>query len=342
MYASTLLVQGCMRLGGLCIYIEEVSTVPIRVILILVNRAESDVIKIRGGGVALPCLRQRVCSFWESLHYCRGIWMWDYVSDATTDPDWLPGALKQGTAILATDGSYAHKRGPKVSGAGGVIACRRSGRMLKGSFFEFSSNSSSYREEVLGMVAIHTLVWHACQFYQPSTISRKFICDKELALYKSSRRGHRRICPGTAQADLFWTLRSIHQEMLGANLRYEQVKSHQNSLLPWHLLTFEEQLNTTCNTLANEVVTCALGGTTLHKGPSLLPFKSSMVLINNVKIASNVALAIRFLLNRVEASGEGPLDGPSSSEMWVAAPAATIGHATVKERGNVQTIAPAG
>jgi hypothetical protein len=198
--------------------------------------------------VALPCLHQGVRTFWGSLHHGRGIWMWDYVSDMTTEPDWLPGALEQRMAMLATNKSYACKRGPKVSGAGWVIACHRSGRMLKGSFFKLSSNASSYTGELLGLVAIHTLVLNVCRFYQPYTVSRKFICDNESALYKSSRRGHRRICPGTAQADLFWTLQSIHHEMLGANSQYEWVKSHQNSCLPWHLLTLEEQLNTTCNT----------------------------------------------------------------------------------------------
>jgi hypothetical protein len=103
--------------------------------------------------------------------------MWDYVSDTATDLDWLPVALEQGTVILTTDRSYAHSRGPNVSGAGWVIACRRSGRMLKGSFFEFSSDSSSYRGELLGLEEIHTLLLHACWFYQPSIVNGKFICN---------------------------------------------------------------------------------------------------------------------------------------------------------------------
>jgi hypothetical protein len=118
------------------------------------------------------------------------------------------------------------------------------GRILKGSIFEFSSDACSYRGELLGLVAIHTLVLHACWYYQPTTITGKFICDSKSVLYKSSRRGYRRIRPGVAQADLFQALQSIHQEMPGANLSYEWVKSHQDSKLPWHLLTLKEQLNT--------------------------------------------------------------------------------------------------
>ena len=132
-------------------------------------------------------------------------------------------------------------------------------------------------------------------------VTGKIVCNSKLALYKSNKKGHRRICPGIAQADLFRALRSIHHKMPGVNLHYEWVKSHQYSKLPWHLLTFEEQLNTMCNTLANEVVIRALSKTTAPMGPSLLSFENSAVLINNAKITSNVIPKIRFLLGRVDA-----------------------------------------
>jgi hypothetical protein len=144
--------------------------------------------------------------------------MWNFVSDVTSELSWLPLALESGTVVLATDGSYDRKKGPNMSGAGWVIACWRSGRVLKGSFFGFSSNASSYRGELLGLVAIHTRVLHVCRFYQPSMVTGKIVCNSKLALYKSSKKGHRRIRPGVAQADLFRALRSIHHKMPGANL----------------------------------------------------------------------------------------------------------------------------
>jgi hypothetical protein len=89
--------------------------------------------------------------------------------------------------------------------------------------------------------------------------------------------------------------------MPGATLQYKWVKSHQDSRLPWHHLTLKEQLNTTCNTLANEAVTRALGRTALPQGPSLLPFESATVLIKNIKLTSNVTPTIRFSLGKVDA-----------------------------------------
>jgi hypothetical protein len=56
-----------------------------------------------------------------------------------------------------------------------------------------------------------------------------------------------------------------------------------------------------CNMLANEAVGRALSEATFPMGPSLLPFEHSTVLINNIKITSNVAPQIQFLLGRVDA-----------------------------------------
>ena len=89
--------------------------------------------------------------------------------------------------------------------------------------------------------------------------------------------------------------------MPGANLNYKWVKSHQDSKLPWHLLTFEEQLNKMCDALANKVVIQALSKSAAPMGLSLLPFENAAVLINNPKITSNVTPQLRFHLGRVDA-----------------------------------------
>ncbi len=99
--------------------------VPILVVPITVSKVEEDVVVVKGDGPCLPGLKSTLLSFWDTLHAGGGHWMWDYVSDKESDPLWLKEALKQGTAIIATDGSYLGKRGPHVSGAGWVIACRK-------------------------------------------------------------------------------------------------------------------------------------------------------------------------------------------------------------------------
>jgi hypothetical protein len=164
-YTYTLLIQGQTQSSNFYIYLGEVNIISMKVIPISVDKMESDVVKIKKGGGNLPRLRQETRKFWDLLYEEGGKWMWDYVSDRISEPSWIPRALKQGTVILATDRSYNRKRGPNISGAGWVIACQKSGKMIKGSFYEFSSNARSYRGELLGLVAIHTLILHVCRFY---------------------------------------------------------------------------------------------------------------------------------------------------------------------------------
>ena len=84
----------------------EVNIIPIKVIPISIERLETDVVKIRKGEAKLPSLRIEKQNFWELLYEGGGRWMWDYISDNTSDPIWIPQACKQGTIIMATDESY--------------------------------------------------------------------------------------------------------------------------------------------------------------------------------------------------------------------------------------------
>ncbi len=198
--------------------------------------------------------------------------MWDYASDRTTKLLWLKTALEEGRTILAIDRSYSWTCGPDVCGAGWEIACQKSRKILNGSFYEFFSDASAYRGELLGLVALHTLILRVCQYYHLTLVQGKIICDRKSALNESSKQ-RRRNRPGAAQGDVFRALQTIHQEMQGTNLEYERVKSHQDLRKPWWCLTLKEQINTMCNTMANGAVTRALTLAPQHTGPMLLPFE---------------------------------------------------------------------
>jgi hypothetical protein len=92
--------------------------------------------------------------------------------------------------------------------------------MLQGSFYKLSIDASAYRGELLELVALHTLLHRIVAYYKLCLASGKIVCNSKLALNKSSRKG-RRIRTGTAQADLFCALRTIHQGMVGTMLVYE-------------------------------------------------------------------------------------------------------------------------
>ncbi len=136
------------------------------------------------------------------------------------EPFWIVNALLNRTAILSTDGPFHRNKAPQVSGAGWIIACPQTGRMLQGSFYELSIDASAYRGELLGLVALHTLLHKIVTYYKIHSASGKIVCDSKLALNKFSCRG-RKIRPGTAQANLFCTLRTIYQGMVGTMLVYK-------------------------------------------------------------------------------------------------------------------------
>jgi hypothetical protein len=89
--------------------------------------------------------------------------------------------------------------------------------------------------------------------------------------------------------------------MQGTNLTYKWVKSHQDSRMAWQCLTLKEQLNTMCDTLANGAVTRGLTLGTPPTAPMLLPFKQAAVVVDGIKITSQIAPAIQFALGKVEA-----------------------------------------
>ena len=94
--------------------------------------------------------------------------MWDSIEDENQDLSWLVEGIRNGTVVAVADGSYNRKTAPDVSGAGLVLCCTKAEKLLRISFFERSRSASSYREELLGLVALHLLLLAMCQFYEIS------------------------------------------------------------------------------------------------------------------------------------------------------------------------------
>jgi hypothetical protein len=282
-------------------FLGKLNILPTSVAPITAMHTNHNIVAQRNNSPHLPMLKHVHETFWQFLASGGGNWMWDYILNKDTEPLWIVNALLNGTAILSIDGLYHRNKAPQASGAGWIIACRCTGRMLQGSFYELSIDASAYWGELLGLVALHTLLHRIFAYYKLCLASGKLVCDSKLALNKSSRKGCR-IRTGMAQADLFCALRTIHQGMVGTTLVYEWVKSYQDKRLPWHQLLLEAQLNKTCNNLVNNVVTRALANTdTTQENTFLLPFEQLAIICDGAKITSRVAPVIRFHLGRVDA-----------------------------------------
>ncbi len=217
------------------------------------------------------------------------------------NPTWTWDGLILGPLILSTDGFYRPNKDTTICAAGWTLTCTRTQRILQGSFYERSTDASSYREELLGIVAIYTLVLAISQYYKLDLIQGKVCCISRSALNKSSWRVQR-ICPGAVQADLFHTLHTIRSKLPTTRLVHEWVKAHMDRTVPWDCLTLEQQLNKTCNKLANCAVTRARSRVGAEKPTALLlPFEGAAILVGGIKITSNIAPLVCHILSREKA-----------------------------------------
>ena len=239
-------------------------------------------------------------SLWEFLKSWGGEWMWEHIEDPYEDTVWMAEALTNGTAVLVTDGSFDRSLAPNVSGAGWTFCCRRTERIVRGSFYEVSPSASAYRGELLGLVALHTLSLALTSYYQVDRGKGKVCCDNIGALNQSSK-WVRRVRTGSKQSDLLRAIRTCKLDNRLAFL-YHHVKGHQDRHLLWHQLTLEAQLNVKCDGLAKGAVQRWLeGGCDVPRGLQLLPREKAAVFIDGVKLTTDVAKEVRYCLGEVEA-----------------------------------------
>ena len=87
---------------------------------------------------------------------------------------WLATALKQGTAVMVTDGSFNKSLAPDISGAGWMIACTTRRKMLNGWFYERSLKAGSYHGELLESVAVHLIAALLLLITTPPPVQESF------------------------------------------------------------------------------------------------------------------------------------------------------------------------
>ena len=264
------------------------------------ERVEDTTIRCREVGPSLASSPSQPDDFWAFLCSWGGDWMWEHIEDEGQDIQWMVDALKNGTAVLVTDGSFDRKMAPNVSGAGWVFCCREAKKILRGSFYELSPSASAYRGELLGLVAIHTLAAALVEFYKLGKVRGKICCDNIGALNQAERR-RKRIKTGARQSDLLRALRTltVNNDLL---FIYEHVYGHQDRRKLWTQLRLEEQLNVDCDLLAKSAVARSMeGGAPAQRGKQLLPLERAAVFVEGNKITTDVAEDVRFCLGLEEA-----------------------------------------
>ena len=250
-------------------------------------------------------------TFLEFLRSWGGEWMWQNVGNDDTSLDWLVTAIERGTTIWVTDGSYNKDIAPTISGAGWVIYCTETKKRFYGNFYEQSPSAGSYRGELLGLLALHTLATALEKYFSLADGVAKLCCDNQAALFKS-KEPRKRIPTGSSQGDIKRALRNVKAAST-MRFNYEWVESHQDRYKLWTQLTVEQRLNCCCDTLAKRAVSEGMLGARRAASSQLLPRERVAVIIHGIKQMSDVAGDARFTLGMQEAerlytAPQGPRD----------------------------------
>jgi hypothetical protein len=124
--------------------------------------------------------------------------------------------------------------------------------LLRGLFFKTSPKAGLYRGELLGLVTLHMMIAASTQFYKVDTTIGKIYCDNILALGQSSKT-QKRVSTGIKHSDLHRAILTI-KCTIHIHMVYSHVQAHQDGVLPWSMLTLEQQSNVICDELANGAV----------------------------------------------------------------------------------------
>jgi hypothetical protein len=85
-------------------------------------------------------------------------------------------------------------------------------------------------------------------------------------------------------------------------MKYSHICAHQDQILPWSMLTLKLQLNIICNGLANDAIARYLARSRVRDdGPYFLPLEKAVVVLDGVKLTTDVGPEIHVQLGMDEA-----------------------------------------
>lgn len=95
--------------------------------------------------------------FFEVLKGWGQTWMWKSLR-LVGNEDWILDAVREGTLITVTDGSYIREMDPNVCSCAFVLECSQGRGRIIGDFPERSRVANAYRGELSGLLAIHLIL----------------------------------------------------------------------------------------------------------------------------------------------------------------------------------------
>lgn len=134
-----------------------------------------------------------------------GLWMWESIDLKRTFHSVIT-AIKNNTAIWATDGSFDRAQAPSISSARWIIYCPSTKHYLHGSFYEVLPDSR------LSLMALHLVVLAIKIHFKTEGAMGSIHCNNDRALGRANLFCCR-IHSGSKHGDLLCLLRNINHTL---------------------------------------------------------------------------------------------------------------------------------
>ena len=125
------------------------------------------------------------------------------------------------------------------------------------------------------------MIAEVAQFYKIDTAIGKIYCNNISVLGQSSK-SRKQVTTGIKHSDFHRMIRTI-KCLVKLCMEYLHMRAHQARILPWSMLTLEEQLNVICDELANRAVARYLSGGVHQQEPKFLPFEKAAIVLDGAK-----------------------------------------------------------
>jgi hypothetical protein len=188
-----------------------------------------------------PLSQATPATFWEVIRGWGNTWMWDNLS-IMGDLNWIAVSIADNSCVAVTDGLYMKELYPHLNSAAFVLECSKGRGRLVGSIVEHTPNAGSYRGELLGLMAIHLILWGVNEVCQGLQGSAHILSDCLGALNKVKNLPPYCIPTQCSHSDILKNI-LVNCSNLSFTQIFSHVKAHQYNHTGYESLTRSLQLN---------------------------------------------------------------------------------------------------
>jgi len=250
-------------------------------------------------------------------HFLEVLQSWQYPRiwkslKVTGDGSWLYEAIKAGSLMCVSDGSFIRELHPHICSAAIMFECTNCGGQLSLAFADRSLSANAFRGELMGLMAIH-LILHSLSEIHPTLTGRVDIySDCMGALHTLSNLPPSRVPPKWKHADILKII-TVHGQQIPFQRRFFHVKAHQDEGVDWTTLTRPSQLNCACDVAAKREI---IVSSAEYPSYPQLPSETLSLVVDNQKLTSDTETVLRYVTHKAEAKSLFIFQGLLSAEQF--------------------------